>query len=59
MEGETEVKKKKYPVHEGYVDINKLKLVNIKKFLQEIKKKERRANGQRSFYRKNERNNDT
>ena len=38
------MKKKKYPRHEGYVDINKLKLVDIKKFLQEIKKKERRAN---------------
>ena len=44
MEGQTEMKKKKYPRHEGYVDINKLKLVDIKKFLQEIKKKERRAN---------------
>ena len=44
MEGETEMKKKKYPVNEGYFDINKLKLVDIKKFLQEIKKKERRAN---------------
>lgn len=44
MEGQTEMKKKKYPVHEGYVDINKLKLVDIKKFLQEIKKRERRAN---------------
>ena len=39
MEGQTEMKKKKYPVHEGYVDINKLKLVDIKKFLQEIKKR--------------------
>ena len=45
MEGETEVKKKKYPVHEGYVDINKLKLVDIKKFLREIKKNERRGQG--------------
>lgn len=39
------MKKKKYPVHEGYVDINKLKLVDIKKFLQEIKKKESRVQG--------------
>ena len=45
MEGQTELKKKKYPVLEGYVDINKLKLVDIKKFLHEIKKKESRVQG--------------
>ena len=31
-----EVKRKKYPVHEGYVDINKFNVIDVKEVLKSI-----------------------
>ncbi len=34
-----EVKRKKYPVHEGYVDINKFNVIDVKEVLKSIREK--------------------
>ena len=33
------VKRKKYPVHEGYVDINKLNVIDVEEVLKTIREK--------------------